>query len=79
MKGDWFSEEAGAAFTVAVEADKLFFKQRPATRLPMQPLYKDHFISQGSVVWFTRDKDGKVNAMHVGAPRMRDMPFVRMK
>jgi len=47
--------------------------------LPMQPLYKDHFISQGSVVWFTRDKDGKVNAMHVGAPRMRDMPFVRMK
>lgn len=34
---------------------------------------------QGYVVWFTRDKNGKVNGMHVGAPRMRDMPFVRVK
>jgi hypothetical protein len=29
--GDWFSEEAGAKFTVAVEGDKAFIKQRPAT------------------------------------------------
>jgi CubicO group peptidase (beta-lactamase class C family) len=78
FKGDWFSEEAGATFTIAVEADKLFVKQRPATSLPMQPLYKDHFGVPGSVVWFTRDKNGKVNGMHVGASRMRDMPFVRV-
>jgi len=79
FKGDWFSEEAGATFTVAVEADKAFIKQRPATRLPMQPLYKDHFSAQGYVVWFTRDKIGKVNGLHAGASRMRDMSFVRMK
>lgn len=79
FKGDWFSEEAGATFTVAVDAGKVFIKQRPATSLPMQPLYKDHFDVQGYVVWFTRDKNGKVNNMHVGASRMRDMPFVRMK
>ena len=54
-------------------------KQRPATNLPMQPIYKDHFAVQGYVVWFTRDKNGKVNGMHVGASRMRDMPFVRVK
>ncbi len=77
--GEWFSEEAGATFTVAVDADKLFIKQRPTTSLPMQPLYKDHFATAGSVVWFTRDKDGKVNGLHVGASRMRDMPFVRVK
>jgi len=45
----------------------------------MQPLYKDHFGVQGYIVWFTRDKNGKVNTMHVGASRMRDMPFARVK
>jgi hypothetical protein len=79
FKGDWFSEEAGATVTLAVDGDKAFIKQRLATRLAMQPLYKDHFSLQGSVVWFTRDKNGKVNGMHVGASRMRDMPFVRVK
>src|SRR5829696_5429842 len=46
FKGDWFSEEAGATFTVAVEADKAFIKQRPAMSLQMQPLYNDHFNVQ---------------------------------
>jgi len=79
FKGDWFSEEAGATLTVALEADKAFIKQRPSTSLQMQSLYKDHFSVQGNTVWFTRDKNGKVNGMHVGASRMRDMPFVRVK
>jgi CubicO group peptidase (beta-lactamase class C family) len=79
FKGDWFSDEAGATFTVALDADKLFIKQRPATSLQMQPLYKDHFNVEGYVVWFTRDKNGNVDHMHVGASRMRDMPFVRVK
>ena len=79
FQGDWFSEEAGATFTVAADAGKLFIKQRPATSLRMQPVYKDHFDVEGYVVWFTRDKNGKVNGMHVGASRMRDMPFARVK
>jgi len=79
FKGDWFSEEAGATFTVTVEAAKAFIKQRPAMSLQMQPLYRDHFAVLGYVVWFTRDKNGKVNGMHVGASRMRDMPLVRVR
>jgi hypothetical protein len=79
FKGDWFSEEAGATITVAVEGDKAFIKQRPATSLPMQAIYKDHFSVQGYVVWFTRNKNGKVDGMHVGGSRLRDMPFVRVK
>ncbi|HKE60392.1 MAG TPA: serine hydrolase domain-containing protein [Pyrinomonadaceae bacterium] len=79
FKGDWFSEEAGAMFSLVVEGDKASLKQRPATSLVMQPLYKDHFDVQGYVVWFTRDNNGKVTCMHVGASRMRDMPFVRVK
>jgi len=79
FKGNWFSEEAGALVTFAVEGDKAVLKQRPATSLPMQPLYKDHFDVQGYVVWFTRNKDGKINRMHVGTSRMRDMPFARVR
>ena len=79
FKGDWFSDEAGATLTFAVDAEKAFIKQRPATSLPLQPLYKDHFVVQGNIVWFTRDKNGTVNGMHVGASRMRDMPFTRVK
>jgi hypothetical protein len=77
--GDWFSEEAGATISVVVEGDKALLKQRPATRLQLQPLYKDHFDAEGYVVWFTRDKNGKVDRLHAGASRMRDMPFVRVK
>ncbi len=79
FKGDWFSEEAGATVTFAIDAGKAFIKQRPATSLPLQPLYNDHFAAQGYVVWFTRDNNGKVNGMHVGTSRLRDMPFVRVK
>jgi CubicO group peptidase (beta-lactamase class C family) len=79
FKGNWFSEEAGATFSVVVDGGKMFIKQRPTTNLAMQPLYKDHFDVQGYVVWFTRDKSGKVEAMHVGTSRMRDMPFARVK
>lgn len=77
IKGDWFSEEAGAMFSIAVEGEKAFLKQRPATNLRMLPIYKDHFDVQGFVVWFTRDQKGSVT-MHAGTSRMRDMPFVRL-
>jgi hypothetical protein len=79
FKGDWFSDEAGATITFAVEGDKAFIKQRPATKLALQPIYKDHFAVPGYVLWFTRDRAGKVNGMHIGTARMRDMPFVQVK
>jgi CubicO group peptidase (beta-lactamase class C family) len=79
FQGDWSSDEAGATFTLAVDGGRAFLKRRPATSLVMQPLYRDHFAVPGWVVWFTRDTDGTVNRMHVGASRMRDMPFVRVK
>ena len=76
--GDWYSDEAGAAFTFAVEGDKAFIKQRPSLKLPLQPIYKDHFSGAGQVIWFSRDTSGKIDKLHVGASRMRDMPFTRV-
>jgi len=77
--GDWYSEEANATITFAVEGDKAFIKQRPTTKLPLRPLYKDHFGGPGQVIWFTRDASGKIDKLHIGASRMRDMPFERVR
>lgn len=79
IAGDWYSEEGQAIFTFAVDEDKAFFKQRPSTKMPLRPLYKDHFVAQGFVLWVTRDASGKIDKLHVGGSRMRDMPFERVK
>jgi len=79
FSGDWYSEEAEATVSFAVEGDKAFIKQRPTTKLALRPLYKDHFITQGYVLWVTRDASGKIDKLHVGVPRMRDMPFGKVR
>ena len=80
FSGGWYSDEARAAFTFAVEGDKPFIIQHPTLKLPLRPIYKDHFAAQGGfVVWVTRDGSGKIDKLHVTASRMRDMPFVRVK
>lgn len=79
LAGDWYSEEAQATFTFLVEGSNAFVVQRPLTKLPLRPLYNDHFSTQGYVVWVTRDASGKVDKLHVGGGRMRDMPFVRVR
>lgn len=78
--GDWYSDEAGAMFTIAVEGDKVFFVQRPATKAPLTKLYRDHFNGQGYIFWFTRDAKGNVDKLHVGVgSRLRDITFERVK
>ena len=76
--GDWYSEEAEATISFAVEGDKAVIKQRPATKFVLRPLYQDHFITQGYILWATRDRSGKIEKLHVGVPRMRDMPFTKV-
>lgn len=78
--GTWYSEESTATFKFAAEGDKAFLLQRPSRRLPMLPLYKDHFsVEGGYVVWATRDAAGKIDKLHVGTSRLRDIPFIRVK
>ncbi len=79
LAGDWHSPEAQATFTVSVEGDKAFVVQKPILKLPMTPLYKDHFSAGNFVVWFTRDRAGKIDNLHVGGSRMRDMLFERVR
>lgn len=79
LAGVWHSDEADASFTLAVDAGQLIVSRRPGLRAALRPLYKDHFTSPElqAVLWSTRDAAGRVT-MHVGASRMRDMPFTRV-
>ncbi|HMQ02582.1 MAG TPA: serine hydrolase domain-containing protein [Pyrinomonadaceae bacterium] len=77
--GDWYSEEAQATLTFAVEGNNAFLIQRPNTRLQLRPIYRDHFQTQGYVIWVTRDREGKIDRLHVGGSRMRDMFFERVR
>lgn len=76
--GDWRSDEAQTQFSIVAEGDKLFIMNKPAIRLQLQPIYKDHFAASGYVVWVTRDAKGKIERLHVGTGRMRDMFFERI-
>jgi hypothetical protein len=79
--GVWRSDEADASFTIVVENGNAFYVQRPNTRQPLRPQYKDHFsvgLGPGQVIWATRDSGGRITKLHVGASRMRDMPFERV-
>ena len=79
FSGQWYSEEAQAGISFVVEGDKAHIFQRPKTNLPLTPLYKNHFSAGDRVIWFTRNTKGKIDKMHVGASRMRDMPFERVR
>jgi len=76
--GTWHSNEADASFTIEVDEGKAYLVQRPKTRRLLRPQYKDHFtIGSEMVIWFTRE-GGRITKLHVGASRMRDMPFERV-
>ena len=78
LVGDWYSDEAQAKFTIVVEGGKAFIVNKPIFRLPLEPIYKDHFAASEYVVWLTR-RSGKIDKLHVGADRMRDMLFSRLR
>ena len=77
--GDWYSDEAGVTAAFSVEGDKAFIVVKPTIKLPLRPVYKDAFSGPGYIIWFTRDALGKIDKMHVGGSRMRDMPFIKIK
>ena len=83
ITGLWYSDEADATAAIIVENGQVFVTQRTTgLRLPLRPQYKDHFHvgdGPGTVFWFERDATGKVDKMHVGTGRLRDMLFVKVR
>ena len=79
FSGDWWSEEAQAKVAVVIESGNAFLVNKPLFRFQLQPIYKDHFLAQGYILWASRDSSGKIERMHVGTGRMRDMLIERGK
>lgn len=77
--GQYRNDEIGATYTVSVREGRLRVYVRPGMEGPLDPTYTDAFENDSDAVWFTRDKKGRVTAMHLGNGRAWDMVFTRLK
>jgi CubicO group peptidase (beta-lactamase class C family) len=77
--GSYRSEELGVTYAVALAGDTLTLTLRPGRPLPLRPAYPDAFTVRGSTVWFSRDRSGRIAAMHVGESRVWDLVFAKTR
>ena len=78
--GRWYQPEIDATWTARVEKGALVLEQRPGTSVTLNPAYADAFEAGAyGTAWFTRDKKGAVTALHLGAGRVWDLVFVRVR
>jgi len=77
--GSYFSEELDTVYHLRVESRGLqfFIKVKDGQGHPMQPAFRDTFITSGVQFEFKRDAQGKIAGFMLGAGRMRDVRFVR--
>ena len=78
LEGRYRSDEIGATYTLKVVGDSLTMSGRPGTVRALVPAWRDAFTRGGSTIWFTRDRSGRVIAMHVGEARMWDLVLPRL-
>lgn len=78
FEGRYGSDEIGATHTVRLVGDSLTLALRVGSPRALIPVYKDAFLRAGSTIWFTRDRSGRVTAMHVGEARMWDLVLPRV-
>jgi CubicO group peptidase (beta-lactamase class C family) len=76
--GRYRNDEIGVTFTVAVSDGRLTVRPRPQATDTLTATYRDAFEGGGQAVWFTRDKRGRVTAMHFGASRVWDFVSERV-
>jgi CubicO group peptidase (beta-lactamase class C family) len=76
--GRYRSEEVGMTYEVAMAHDTLTVTVRPGRTIPLVAVYRDGFRAGASTVWFTRDRRGRVTAMHVGQGRLWDLAVPRV-
>lgn len=78
--GSYGSGEIHATWTVSVENGRLVVSSRRGVSSVLVPAYPDAFVSPGfGTVWFGRDAQGTVDAMHVSAARLWDLRLPRTR
>ena len=79
--GDYYSEELGVTYKVALEDGKLFIRHenryKDLPRQALEPTVRDTFTIQGINLNFKRDDQKRVNALTVDAGRVRNIRFVK--
>lgn len=80
LTGEYYSSEAEATFTVAVDGDRLVLRRRPATRVVLTPVETDLFAA-GPLgrIRFIRDDNGRVTHLSIQQARVHDLRFERVQ
>jgi len=77
--GEFRSDEAEVAYTVAADSGKLFLRGRPDVRVELTPVYADAFTTpDGWVLRFSRNGAGRVTGFGLWLDRVRDLRFARV-
>jgi hypothetical protein len=63
---------------VKLVGDSLSYSPRPGVTRTLRPTYPDAFARGGASVWFSRDRGGRVAAMHLSEGRMWDLVMPRV-
>ena len=81
FEGSYPSEEIGVTYQVRVVGDSLTISPRPASVQVLRPSYPDGFSTSGGAgeAWFTRDRRGRVNALHLSDSLMWDLVVPRAR
>jgi len=79
FEGAYRSDEVGVTYVVKVVGDSLTYSARPGVTLTLRPTYPDGFARGGNAVWFSRDRSGRVTAMHFSQGRMWDLVLTRVR
>lgn len=75
--GRYVSDEIETTLDVVVEGDSLVIRRRPASTVPLTPVYADGFSSALGWVIFRRDASGRIVALSVSQERVWDLRFAR--
>jgi CubicO group peptidase (beta-lactamase class C family) len=76
--GRYRSDEVGATYVLEVKGDSLTLSPRAGQVFTLRPSFPNGFAVRGRIVWFSRDRRGRVTTMHVSESRMWDLEFGRM-
>lgn len=79
LEGRYRSDELDVTYQVQALGDTLTVSPRAGLVERLRPTYPDGFEGEGTAVWFTRDRSGRVTAMHFGQSRMWDLVLPRQR
>ena len=79
IAGRYRNDEIGVTFTVGIAGDRVTVSPRVGVADTLAATYRDAFGDSEETVWFVRDKQGRVSAMHFGSGRAWDFVSPRVR